>query len=79
MTIFPASRWIAREQNFRIIFISWETTTMVFPASIKSWIFRADFFWNDSSPTARTSSTIRTSGSAETAIEKPRRTFIPEE
>ena len=37
------------------------------------------FFWNDSSPTASTSSVIRTSGASAVAIAKPRRTTIPDE
>ena len=37
------------------------------------------FFWNDSSPTASTSSVIRRSGDNAVATAKPRRTIIPDE
>ncbi len=37
------------------------------------------FFWNDSSPTASTSSVIRMSGASVVATAKPSRTTIPDE
>ena len=37
------------------------------------------FFWNDSSPTASTSSVISTSGDSAVATAKPSRTTMPEE
>ncbi len=37
------------------------------------------FFWNDSSPTASTSSVMRSSGAITVATAKPRRTTMPEE
>ena len=39
----------------------------------------SDFRWNAASPTARTSSTIRISGSRNEATAKARRTYMPEE
>ena len=58
---------------------SWETSTIVLPRALNSWILPTHRCWKASSPTASTSSIRRTSGSTVTAIAKPSRMYIPDE
>ena len=58
---------------------SCETSTMVLPRALNSWILPTHRCWKASSPTARTSSIRRTSGSTVTAIANPSRMYIPDE
>src|SRR6267142_2547741 len=56
----------------------WETKQKVTPAARKSRMRALHFSWKRSSPTASTSSTIRTSGSTSWAMANPSRAYMPE-
>ena len=58
---------------------SCETSTSVAPAAIRSAIRAMHLRWNDSSPTASTSSMSITSASRWATIEKPSRSCMPEQ
>ena len=59
--------------------MSWVTSTIVLPASRRSWNTSMHFWANAASPTASTSSISMMSASAWTITEKAKRTIIPEE
>lgn len=59
--------------------IECETRMTVRPSAFISLNFVRQRFWNVASPTARTSSTTRTSGVTATATENPSRTYMPDE
>jgi len=59
--------------------MSCETNNTVRPDWLMSRIFVRHFFWNAVSPTAKTSSTISTSGSRCAATANARRMYIPDE
>ena len=56
-----------------------EHSSSVPPSSRYSSIHAMHFFWNDSSPTASTSSVIRISGRSAVATANPSRTTMPDE
>ena len=75
----PWSSQATSSQKVRIWARPWETTTTVRPSSRNSANLSMQRSWNSMSPTARTSSTRRISGSTWMDTEKPRRTYMPEE
>lgn len=58
---------------------SWLINKMATPASLISMILAKDCSLNSASPTAKTSSTMRISGSQWAATENASRTYIPDE
>ncbi len=56
-----------------------ETISRVPPSARKPSSQRTHFFWNDSSPTASTSSVTSSSGREAVTTAKPSRTTMPEE
>ena len=56
-----------------------EHRSSVPPSARYASIHAMHFFWNDSSPTASTSSVMRISGRNAVATAKPRRTTMPDE
>ena len=78
-TSVPWSSQAAWSQKVRICSRPWDTTTTVRPWSLSWANLSMHLFWNSMSPTARTSSTRRMSGSTWMDTEKPRRTYMPDE
>ena len=79
-SIIPFLSITPRVQRLRTAAMLWLTNRTVRPSPLlTSCILPMAFFWNSASPTARTSSTTRISGSRWAAMAKPRRTIIPEE
>ena len=84
----PGSPWATKwpwlstapqSQMLRTVSGAWVTSRMVRPSFWNSLIRPMHLRWKRSSPTARTSSTTRTSGSMFTATAKPSRTYMPDE
>ena len=79
MTIFPLSSHIPCVHMDFTVDILWETKRRVVPELNISFILLTHFFLNKTSPTDKTSSTMRTSGCIIVATEKPSLDFIPDE
>jgi hypothetical protein len=75
----PSSSQSARLQSVCTWYMLCETNSSEPPSPRKRSIQRMHLRWNDSSPTASTSSVISTSGRNAVATAKPSRTAIPEE
>ncbi len=77
--ISPFSKKITLSQNSFTVAKSWETKTMVASFLLNSWNLAKLFSWKEASPTAKTSSTSKISGSILIATEKAKRSCIPAE
>ena len=75
----PRSSHSASSQSCSTWPVAWLTRMIVRPSLRNSSIFSAHLRWNETSPTASTSSMSRISGSTLAAMAKPRRTVIPDE
>ena len=76
MTV-PLFKRMDRSHRRVIAGMLWETKSTVRPRCPTSSILPRHFFWNAASPTARTSSTSRISGSRCAATAKARRRYMP--
>ena len=77
--IRPASSHKTSSQNFSTRLSEWVTRRTVLPRFLKSANLSRHLWVKDSSPTARTSSISRTSGSTLIATAKPSRMYMPDE